>query len=58
MVPSESAPQELSNEWSCQYVSTILSFLAGAISVTEITINSLEGEYFPSIAFGGYFMYI
>jgi hypothetical protein len=27
MVPSESAPQELSNEWSCQYVSTILNFL-------------------------------
>jgi hypothetical protein len=24
MVPSESAPQELSNEWSCQYFSTIL----------------------------------
>jgi hypothetical protein len=28
MVPSESAPQELSNEWSCQYISTILIFLA------------------------------
>jgi hypothetical protein len=27
MVPSESAPQELSNEWSCQYVSTILNIL-------------------------------
>jgi hypothetical protein len=26
MVPSESAPQELSNEWSCQYVTTILNF--------------------------------
>jgi hypothetical protein len=26
MVPSESAPQELSNEWSCQYVSKILIF--------------------------------
>jgi hypothetical protein len=26
MVPSESASQELSNEWSCQYVSTILNF--------------------------------
>jgi hypothetical protein len=23
MVPSESAPQELSNEWSCQQVATI-----------------------------------
>jgi hypothetical protein len=26
MVPSESTPQELSNEWSCQYVPTILNF--------------------------------
>jgi hypothetical protein len=26
MVPSESAAQELSNEWSCQYVSTMLHF--------------------------------
>jgi hypothetical protein len=26
MVPSESAPQELSNEWSCHNVSTILYF--------------------------------
>jgi hypothetical protein len=26
MVPSESAPQELSNEWSCQYVSKILKY--------------------------------
>jgi hypothetical protein len=25
MVPSESAPQELSIEWSCQYVSTMLT---------------------------------
>jgi hypothetical protein len=24
MVPPERAPQELSNEWSCEYVSTIL----------------------------------
>jgi hypothetical protein len=31
MVPSESTPQELSNEWSCQYVSTIVNF--GAIYV-------------------------
>jgi hypothetical protein len=30
MVPSESA-QELSNEWTCQYVSTIW----GAISVSD-----------------------
>jgi hypothetical protein len=27
MVTSESAPQELSNEWSCQYVSIILDVL-------------------------------
>jgi hypothetical protein len=27
MVPPESAPQELSNEWSCQYVSAILNAL-------------------------------
>jgi hypothetical protein len=27
MVPSESAPRVLSNEWSCRYVSTILNFL-------------------------------
>jgi hypothetical protein len=26
MVLSDSAPQELSNEWSCQYVSTISNF--------------------------------
>jgi hypothetical protein len=30
MGPSESAPQDLSNEWSCQYVST--QFLCPAIS--------------------------
>jgi hypothetical protein len=34
MVPSDSAPQELSNERSCQYVSTILKFM-GAISVSR-----------------------
>jgi hypothetical protein len=34
MVPSESAPQELSNEWSCQYVPTIVA----AISVTKVAI--------------------
>jgi hypothetical protein len=26
MVTSESAPLELSNEWSCQYVLTVLNF--------------------------------
>jgi hypothetical protein len=43
MVPSEiSVPQELSNEWSCQYVSIILNFF-GNFSVqplvTEVTIS-------------------
>jgi hypothetical protein len=26
MVPTDSAPQELSNEWSCQYASTVVNF--------------------------------
>jgi hypothetical protein len=34
-VPSESAPQELSNEWSCQYVSKILNIF-WAISVSAL----------------------
>jgi hypothetical protein len=43
IIPSESAPQELSNEWSCQYVSTILNFCAISVSValvTEVTIST------------------
>jgi hypothetical protein len=42
MVPSGSAPQELSNEWSCQYVSTILNVWGNycvAPLATEITIS-------------------
>jgi hypothetical protein len=42
MVPSESAPQELSNEWSCQQVSTILNLLGNFCVlplVREITIS-------------------
>jgi hypothetical protein len=42
MVPSESAPQELSNEWSCQYVSTILNFSGNFCVlplVTEVAIS-------------------
>jgi hypothetical protein len=31
-VPSESAPQELSHEWSCQYISTILNILGNSVS--------------------------
>jgi hypothetical protein len=42
MAPSESAPQELSNEWSCQYVLTILNFL-GNFSV-PLTISTILKE--------------
>jgi hypothetical protein len=41
--PSESPLQELSNEWSCQYVSTILNALGKFCVpplVTEVTISS------------------
>jgi hypothetical protein len=42
MVPSESAPRDLSNEWSCQYVSTILYFWGNFCVpplMTEVTIS-------------------
>jgi hypothetical protein len=42
MVPSERVPQELSNEWSCQYVSTILKCLVNFCVpplATEVTIS-------------------
>jgi hypothetical protein len=43
MVPSEGAPEELSNEWSRQYVLTILNFW-GNFCVpsleTEVTVSS------------------
>jgi hypothetical protein len=42
MVQSERAPQELSNEWSCQNVSAILNFLDNfsvPLLVTEVTIS-------------------
>jgi hypothetical protein len=42
MVASESAHQELSNEWSCQYVSTVLNVLSNFCAsplVTEVTIS-------------------
>jgi hypothetical protein len=42
LVPTESASQELSNEWSCQYVLTILNFLGNFCApplVTEATIT-------------------
>jgi hypothetical protein len=35
MIPSESAPPELSNEWSCQYVSAI----SVSHPLTEVTIS-------------------
>jgi hypothetical protein len=47
MVPSESASQELSNEWSCQYVSTILNVLANFFVlalVTEVIITDLPSR--------------
>jgi hypothetical protein len=40
MVPPESALQELSNEWSRQYVSTILIFLA--ISVLPLVTKVVK----------------
>jgi hypothetical protein len=36
MVPSESAPQELSNEWSCRYVLTIFNFFVNSQSVLKV----------------------
>jgi hypothetical protein len=38
MVPSASAPQELSIEWSCQYVSIILNVFVN-FSVTPLVID-------------------
>jgi hypothetical protein len=42
MAPSESAPQDISNEWSCRYVLTILNFLSNFCIlplVTEVAIS-------------------
>jgi hypothetical protein len=42
MVPSESASKELSNEWSCLYVKSILTFLTYFCVtpfVTEVAIS-------------------
>jgi hypothetical protein len=42
MGPFESAPQELSNEWSCQYVPIILNVLDNfcvSLLVTEVAIS-------------------
>jgi hypothetical protein len=36
-VPSESAPQELSNEWSSQYVLTIINALGNFCVALELT---------------------
>jgi hypothetical protein len=49
MVPSESAPQELSNEWSCQYFSIILNLLGNFCVpplVTELAISPLKSQPF------------
>jgi hypothetical protein len=42
MVPSESAPQELSNEWSCQYVLTILTFFGNFCVPPLVTIELMR----------------
>jgi hypothetical protein len=45
MIPSESAPQELSNEWSCRYVLTILNLLGNfcvPLLVTGVTFSPLR----------------
>jgi hypothetical protein len=40
MVPSEGAPQELSNEWSCQQASTIVNKLGNfCVLVPLVTIS-------------------
>jgi hypothetical protein len=41
MVPSESAPQLLSNEWSCRYIPPILKFWGNfcVTPVTEVTVS-------------------
>jgi hypothetical protein len=47
MAPSESASQELSNEWSCHYISTILNILANfcvPVLVIEVTASPLKSH--------------
>jgi hypothetical protein len=54
MVPSESAPQELSNEWSCQYISTILKFLVNFYVpplVTEVATSPSTEEVSGGLLF-------
>jgi hypothetical protein len=46
MVPSESAPQELSNEWSCQYDSIIV--IAGAISVPRLVSERWRRDWYQT----------
>jgi hypothetical protein len=50
MVPSESA-QELSNEWSCQYVSTILNF-SGNFCVPPLPAEVAKGHTATSVTKG------
>jgi hypothetical protein len=53
MVPSESAPQELSNEWSCQQVSKILNcfgeFLCCAVGGRSHHQNPLKRFHMQSL---------
>jgi hypothetical protein len=46
IVPSESAPQELSNEWSCQYIAIILKFFGNfcvpPLALTNSVLNLQE----------------
>jgi hypothetical protein len=39
MAPSETTPQELSNEWSCQYVPKITLGNFVLLLMTEVTIS-------------------
>jgi hypothetical protein len=49
MVPLESALEELSNEWSCLYVSIILHFLGNFCVLPSVTENgSIEKLMVPS----------
>jgi hypothetical protein len=42
MVPSESVPRELSNEWSCRYVLTTLNFLGYFCVLSLVTPSGVK----------------
>jgi hypothetical protein len=48
MVPPESAPQELSNEWSCRYVLIILNFLGNFCVPPLVTEVAHQSEFWTS----------